>query len=121
MKDREPTFEDVKDILDSLVSDYDPGRVARRHRNSGAGDPDPNLFGWETEQQLLNAKARGYYLINPEYRGNGEGHRTNLVIALTDPDGVDGNGRMPIDGPFVDIDSEEIQTIIAWINGLRLA
>ena len=110
------TFEDVKLILDALIEGRDPNRIRLAHRNFGGSEAD--RFGWETEEQLLNAKARGHRLINPEYRGNGQGERTNLVIALTHTTGVDGHGRMPLGGPELDLDSEEIETIIAWINSL---
>lgn len=112
-------FEDVKKILNYCVGDQaNWQRIALRHRNQGASTPDPNLFGWETEEQLLNAKARGNWLINPEFRGNGKGEETNLIKILTNPDGLFGYPRMPLIGNKIDRDSEECRIIIEWIDSL---
>lgn len=112
-------FEDVKAVLNHCVGqDANWNRIARRHRNPDAEDPDSHLFGWETEEQLLNAKARGYWLINPEFRGTGEGEKTNLVQILTRSDGLFGYPRMPLVGNKIDIDSPECATLIEWINNL---
>ena len=112
-------FEDVKNILNYCVGDQaNWQRIALRHRNQGASTPDPNLFGWETEEQLLNAKARGNWLINPEFRGNGKGGETNLIKILTNPDGLFGYPRMPLIGNKIDRDSEECRIIIEWIDSL---
>jgi enamine deaminase RidA (YjgF/YER057c/UK114 family) len=115
-----PTFEDVKQVLTYLVG-QNPNwqQIALRHRNQFTCSVDPHLFGWETEQQLLMAKARNLWLINPECRGNGKGHLTNLVRILTE-DGLGVYPRMPLEGFGNQIEpgSAEIQTIIAWIDSL---
>jgi len=57
-------------------------------------------------------------LIDPSLIGNGQGANTNLVKALRDADGVDGNGQMPFGGNG---DGQlatplQIETIIRWID-----
>ncbi len=113
------SFEDVKAVLDYCVGE-DPNwrRIALKHHNRGSSTPDPNLFGWETEEQLLNAKARGHWLINLEFRGNGQGEKTNLIRILTQSDGLFGYPRMPLIGNKIDRDSDECRTIIEWIDNL---
>jgi enamine deaminase RidA (YjgF/YER057c/UK114 family) len=115
-----PTFEDVKRVLSYLVGP-NPNweQIAIRHRNRFTGSTDPHLFGWETEQQLLMAKARNTWLINPEYRGNGKGNLTNLVRILTE-DGLGAYPRMPLEGfgNQIESGSAEIKTIIDWIDSL---
>lgn len=112
-------FEDVKAVLDYCVGeDANWRRIALKHHNRGSATPDPNLFGWNTEEQLLNAKARGNWLINPEFRGNGKGDKTNLVRILTQPEGLFGYPRMPLIGNKIDRESNECRTIIEWIDNL---
>lgn len=113
------SFEDVKAVLDYCIGE-NPNwrRIAIKHNNSGSVAPDPNLFGWETEEQLLSAKARGRWLINPEFKGNGKGHKTNLVRILTQPEGLFGYPRMPQIGNKIDRDSNECRTIVEWIDNL---
>lgn len=112
-------FDDVKEVLDYCLGDHpDWDRIRRRHRNPSEEEPDPHLFGWESEKQLLCAKARGHWLINPEFRGNGQGEKTNLVRILTQPDGLFGYPRMPLVGNLIDAGSDRCQILIDWINGL---
>lgn len=113
------SFDDVKAVLDYCVGEHaDLERIARKHRNRRPETPDPHLFGWATEEQLLNAKARGNWLVNPEFRGNGKGDKTNLIRILTQPDGLFGYPRMPLIGNKIDRNSEMCRTIVAWIDSL---
>lgn len=113
------TFADVKEVLDYCLGDHPNwSRIARKHRNQHDGPNDPHLFGWDTETQLLNAKARGYWLINPEFRGNGKAAQTNLIRILTQVDGLFGYPRMPLVGNKIDMGSERCQILIDWINNL---
>ncbi len=103
-------FSEVKQILDDAIAAWS-ARTGRSPNLAlhGAG------FGWETREQLLSAVAfDDYVLVSPEMIGNGRGHETNLVIALTHPSGVDGLGRMPKGGPYLTQDNVDV--IIAWIN-----
>jgi hypothetical protein len=103
------TFAMVKKILDDLVTAW----KAKNER-------DPNLslhgetFGWETRDQLVQARAFDFPLIDPSLVGNGKGAQTNLVVALLQ--GVPGFPRMPLGGPYLDPESPEIQTLIRWID-----
>jgi hypothetical protein len=102
-------FSEVKQILDDAIAAWTAmhGRAPDlTHHDAG--------FGWSTREQLLNATGYGYPLIDPEKIGNNQGDQTNLVIALTNPAGVMGFGRMPNDGPY--LPQEKIDVIIAWIN-----
>lgn len=100
----------VKQILDSAIAGW-------KAQNNGR-EPDLKLhgqsFGWETKDQLANASALGHRLIDPAKVGNGRAAQTNLVIALRDEDGVDGNGRMPDGGPF--LSDSDINDIVRWID-----
>ncbi len=101
------TFGRVKEILDKAIAAW-----KQQHGR------DPNLaihgstFGWQTKQQLANAKAFGKRLIDPAKVGNGQGTQTNLVIALKT--GVPPFARMPAGGPFVP--DAQIQEIVQWID-----
>ena len=107
-------FSEVQKILNSAIAGW---------KAKNGGDPDltgqhndPH-FGWATKKQLLEATAKGWRLIDPEKIGKkpGEGKDTNLVKALRDAAGVDDNGRMPDQGPFLPLDPD-IQKIIDWID-----
>jgi hypothetical protein len=103
-------FSEVKTILDNAVAAWSAERNGEmpdfRHHNAS--------FGWSTRDELLNLTAYGYQLIEPHKIGNNQGDQTNLVVALSNPDGVDGFGRMPNGGPY--LSQEKIDVIIAWIN-----
>jgi hypothetical protein len=109
-----PRFADVKAILDRLVKGRSIARMQEAH-----GDP---AFGWATLEQLKAVVVRpngpgtdpAYPLIDPKFVGNGQGAKTNLVIALANATGVDFNGRMPLNGPYAA--AADIKTIIAWID-----
>lgn len=109
-----PRFADVKAILDRLVVGRSVARMQAAH-----GDPN---FGWATLDQLKAVVVRpngpgtdpAYPLIDPSLVGNGQGAKTNLVIALANSTGVDFNGRMPLNGPYAAV--ADIQTIITWID-----
>src|SRR6476620_9460441 len=87
---------------------------------SAAHGRAPNLtlhgpeFGWETREQLLNAAAFGFRVIDPERIGSNQGDQTNLVIALSNLNGVQGFGQMPWDGPY--LSPAKIKVIVAWID-----
>jgi hypothetical protein len=112
-------FNDVKPILDKIIADWTAGN---------GGPPDllgahhTTTFAWDTKQNLLNSSARGVQLIQPAIIGQqGAGATANLVVALTT--GVAPFPPMPFggldseNGVFLKIDSPEIKTIIAWIEG----
>jgi hypothetical protein len=109
-----PVFADVKVILDRLVAGRSPERMKDAH-----GDPS---FGWATLDQLKSVVVRpngqgsdpAYRLIDPSLVGNGQGAKTNLVVALSSATGVDFNGKMPLGGPYAA--AADIRTIIAWID-----
>jgi len=109
-----PRFADVKLILDRLVAGRSVARMQAAH-----GDQN---FGWATLAQLKAVVVRpngpgtdpAYPLIDPALVGNGQGAKTNLVIALANSTGVDFNGRMPLNGPYTA--AADIRTIIAWID-----
>jgi hypothetical protein len=100
----------IKQILDGIIAAWQTknGRPPKLKQKHGP------TFVWDTKQQLADAVARGNRLIDPAKVGNGQGAQTNLVIALRDDDGVDGNGRMPVGGPF--LQPEEINEIVQWID-----
>ena len=101
-------FARVKQILDGSVAGWAAAnggaapKLTQRHQSPA--------FGWATKPQLLAATALDFRLIEPGVAGKD----TNLVKALRDDDGVDGNGRMPAGGPFLPPD--QIGEIVAWID-----
>jgi hypothetical protein len=109
-----PRFADVKAILDRLVKGRSVERMQEAH-----GD---TAFGWATLDQLKAVVVRpngpgtdpAYPLIDPNLVGNGQGSKTNLVVALANATGVDFNGQMPLNGPYAA--AADIQTIITWID-----
>lgn len=109
-----PRFADVKLILDRLVAGRSVARMQAAH-----GGP---TFVWATLAQLKAVVVRpngpgtdpAYPLIDPALVGNGQGAKTNLVIALANSTGVDFNGRMPLNGPYAA--AADIKTIITWID-----
>jgi hypothetical protein len=101
----------VKEILDGAILGWkaqNNGREPRLKPRHGAS------FGWDTKEMLAAANALGLRLIDPNMVGNGQGAQTNLVIALRDEDGVEGNGQMPNGGPFLPVD--QIDEIVRWID-----
>jgi hypothetical protein len=103
-------WERVKQILDGAIA----GWKAQNGREPKLVSRHGPSFGWETKQQLADASARGFRLIEPTKVANGQGAQTNLVIALRDVDGVKGNGQMPNGGPF--LQGSEIDEIVRWID-----
>jgi hypothetical protein len=115
MSSATPNFWDVKAILDWLTNHRTEQQLQSIH---GA------TFRWAARQQLLDAivdlgdGGTTFPLIDPSLVGNGQGANTNLVIALRDAAGVDGNGQMPFGGNG---DGQmatplQIETIIRWID-----
>ena len=100
-------FKRVKQVLDNAVAAW---------KQKNGRDPALSIhggtFGWETKQQIAEAKAFGKRLIDPAKVGNGQGAQTNLVIALKT--GVPPFDRMPAGGPVVP--DGEIQEIVQWID-----
>jgi hypothetical protein len=105
--DTEIGWDRVKGILDHslLLWAQDRGYPANMTRHG---------FRWETKQDLLAARAYGFRLIEENQVGQGKGSHTNLVIAFREPFGVQGLGRMPLDGPY--IPDYEIEEIRIWID-----
>lgn len=71
----------------------------------------------------INAWASGVKLIQPEFIGNAKRAQTNLVVALSSPNGVinpangQGFGQMPAEGPFLmDVAPNQISPIVECIN-----
>jgi hypothetical protein len=83
----------VKEILDGAILGWkaqNNGREPRLKPRRGAS------FGWDTKEMLAAAKALGLRLIDPSMVGNDQGAQTNnLVIALRDEDGLEGDWQMP--------------------------
>jgi hypothetical protein len=107
----------VKAILDGAIADW----KAQHHRDPLLKQKHGPKFSWDTKQALADAVVviggTSYRLIAPELVGNGRGRQTNLVIALSQPDGVDSNGQMPNDGPFLtDTHPSFIDEIVRWID-----
>lgn len=103
-----PSFKEIQAILDRLVN----GRWDFLEVFHGDG------FGWKTKQQLQAVivrpgGSREFRLIDPDLARQGRGRETNLIQALEH--GVGGFSRMPKDGPYAT--AEEIDRIVAWING----
>src|ERR1700735_4290877 len=111
-------FQAVKAILDSIIAGW----------TKGNGNIAPNLgkhgpnFSFATRDLLVASVAKGVPLIQPEIIGKpGLGQSANLVVDLTT--GVAPFPPMPyggldsVSGKYLDPNSPEIQTIIAWIEG----
>lgn len=105
--DTEIGWDRVKGILDHslLLWAQNRGRPANMTRHG---------FRWDTKQELLVARAYGFRLIEPGLIGTGQGSQTNLVIAFRELFGVQGFGRMPLDGPY--LPDYEIEEIRIWID-----
>lgn len=111
-----PRFADVQAILNNLIKDCDLQRMRDVHN-------DPT-FGWDTIDQLKNTVVKpmgdfgdAYPLIDMALVAKGQGDKTNLVVALASPTGVDFNGQMPRNPPARRYASAaEIQTIVGWLN-----
>jgi hypothetical protein len=107
----------VKQILDGAIADWSTkhGRAPKLKQRHG------NNFAWDTKAELAAAVANiggtPYRLIDPSMIGNGKGRQTNLIVALSQTDGVDGNGQMPDAGPFLtDTHPTYIDEIVRWID-----
>jgi len=103
------SFSEVRQILDDIMNDWEQKHGRTPDLPLVHGDPN---FGWQTRDQLLNSEGFAFRLIDPSMIGNGQGHQTNLVLALTT--GVQGLSQMPSGGPFVS--SPDVQKIIQWID-----
>ena len=110
-----PRFSDVQAILNALVKGHDPDDMRAAH--------SCDTFGWDTLDQLKGVVVypegtggQGYPLIDQSLVDSKQGEQTNLVIALSQPGGVDGYGQMPRTPPGRRATSAEIQTIIDWLN-----
>jgi len=110
-----PNFWDVKAILDWLTNNHTPAQLQTKHGPT---------FKWHTRDELLsvvvdlNDGGQTFPLIDSSLIGNGKGNQTNLIIALTDENGVAGHGQMPFggngDGQIATF--LQIETIIRWID-----
>jgi hypothetical protein len=109
----------VKEILDCAIADW---RAANNNRVPKLKQRHGPAFGWDTKADLLAATAviggQTYRLIDPGLAAQQKGAETNLIKALRDPDGVDGNGQMPNGGPYLtDTHPTFLDEILSWING----
>jgi hypothetical protein len=108
-------FIDVSNALNNILAAW---------KAQNGVDPDLNVHGASfdltTKAGLLAAVGKGYQLIQPSVINNGKGDQANIVIDLVT--GMPAGGghparpRMPFGGPYFDLSSPEVQTIIAWIN-----
>jgi len=103
------SFTDVKEVLDGVMAAWETKH--NRTPDLPGVHADPN-FGWGNRDQLLRSEGFGFRLIDPALIGNGQGHQTNLVLALTT--GVMGLPQMPLDGPY--LPQEQIDLIVRWID-----
>jgi hypothetical protein len=113
-------FADVKQVLDGIMAGWTNGNNNVPPDLSVHG----NTFLLDTREHLLAAEAFGFKLIQDELIGQaGKGQTANIVVALTNPDGVNQFGEMPLggldskSGVFLTLDSPEVKTIIDWIEG----
>jgi hypothetical protein len=102
------TIARVQEILNAAVAAWEQ----KHHRDADLSVHDVN-FGWASHDQLLAAVAFNHSLLAPEFIGNGNAEKTNLIIALRT--GVPGFPRMPKGGPYVS--DSEISEIANWIDG----
>ena len=104
----------VKQILDGAIT----GWTAKHNRAPLLKKRHGASFAWDTKAELAAAVAMisgtAYRLIDPSLVGNGQGRKTYLVVALSDANGVDGNGQMPNDGPY--LSDASIGEIVRWID-----
>lgn len=118
-------YPSVRAILQTIITNW----------TNGNGGVPPNFasvsnhgspFNWDTRDGLLASSARGIMMIQPELIGKkGQGQNANIVQALTVGAIKPTGGRfqpMPDGGldstneVFLQADSVEIKTIIAWIE-----
>jgi hypothetical protein len=120
MSTPEPVFWDVKAILDWLTNGSTPEMLKRRHGVT---------FSWSSKEELLAAVVQlddeqctpgedCFRLIDPNLVQERRGADTNLVKALRDEGGVNGNTQMP---PGGNADRQQatalmIDTIVRWID-----
>lgn len=65
--------------------------------------------------RVVNRNGKVYPLIDATKIGQrGEGEKMNLVVALANANGVDNQGQMPDQGPFMSL--ADIKTIGDWID-----
>jgi len=114
-----PVFKDVKQVLDTIIVNWTAGNGAPPQLTQKHQSPS---FKWDTKDDLLAATARNIQLIQPGVIGQkGIGQTANIVVALTT--GVGGFPPMPFGGldsannKFLTLQSPEIMTIVAWIEG----
>jgi hypothetical protein len=113
-------FADVKKVLDGIIAGWTAGNGAPPDLTGAHGA----TFLLDTREHLLAAQALGNRLIQDDVIGKpGMGQTANIVIALTNPTGVNNLGEMPlggldsVNGVFPSLDSPEIKTLIDWIEG----
>lgn len=118
-------FPAVSAILDGIMKSWTTGNggPANFTRASTHG----SKFDWSTKAGLLASSAQGLPMIQSAIIGQaGMGHTANIVLALTVGAPKPGGGRyhqMPeggLDsnsGVYLALDSAEIKTLIAWIEG----
>jgi len=112
------TWTRAKEILDGVIADW---RAAHNNRVPRLKQKHGPSFSWDTKADLAAASVvigdQTYRLIDPNLVALQKGAETNLIKALRDPDGVDGNGQMPNGGPYLtDTHPTFIDEIIQWIN-----
>ena len=117
------TFDAVNKVLTKILDDWKAGNgnVAADLGVHGAN------FQIDTAEHLKTATARGQPLIQPEIIGKpGLGKTANIVVDLTTGLTTPAGKKfppMPLGGlnstsnVFLDIQTPEIETIVAWIEG----
>jgi hypothetical protein len=112
------SFADVKTIFNNIMNGSE---VTLGHKvnlqNKHTEQSFPDLYGDFTKQQLLDGKARGRQLIQPEVLPppgtvGTKGDEANIVKALRGQ--LQGFRQMPGGGPAMA--DADIATIVDWIN-----
>ena len=117
------TFDAVNKVLTKILDDWKAGNSNTAADLSVHGPK----FQIDTAEHLKTAIAKGQPLIQPEIIGKpGLGKTANIVLDLTTGLTTAAGKKFPpmpqgglnsTSSVFLDIQSPEIQTIIAWIEG----
>ena len=94
-------FKDVKDMLDAQIALW---RTANGRDPNLIGKHGSTTFKWNSLDELKAATVvkagKTYPVIDTSKIGKpGEGVKMNLIVALSNPSGVNNFGQMPDGGP----------------------
>jgi hypothetical protein len=123
-----PVFKDVQTVLNTIIKNWETGNGAPADLKGRHGAS----FLWDTRDHLVAAQFTPRNqppipLIQPEVIGKvGHGQEANIVVdlvkGLSTParqypqmpfNGLDASGN----GKYLNLNSPEVKTIIAWIEG----